>query len=273
MVERDKNHPSILIWSLGNESFSGDNFIKMYHLIKSIDPRRIIHYEGSVHWLKYDECTDIRSVMYHYPDAVEDYGRLNEGKPFILCEYSHAMGNSLGNFFEYTELFDKYPKLQGGFIWDWIDQALLKDTEEYGSILTYGGDYGDMPNDGNFCGNGIIYANRSLSAKIHEVKKSYQSIRFFPEDFKKRTFKVINTYLFTDVSEFNYRWELLKDGIPKYSGSFSLNKGQNVIKLDYPIPNDHSEWILTLTTHLKRETLYAESGYEIAFDQFVIPIE
>lgn len=268
MVMRDKNHPSIVIWSLGNEAFSGSNFVKMHDFIKSLDPTRVIHYESTVHWPKYDSCTDIRSHMYAKPDEVKRYGERNEGKPYILCEYSHAMGNSLGNFYKYTQLFDKYPKLQGGFIWDYVDQALLKVTDK-GSFLAYGGDFGEDPHDGNFCGNGIVFADRTLSPKIFEVKKCYQNIEFEVVDYAKKEFKIINKHLFTPISAFTYRYTLTANGEVIAEKDFTITS--EIFTLDYELPKDDREYILTISAHLSEDTKYAPKGFEIAFSQFVLP--
>ncbi len=274
MVERDKNHPSILLWSLGNEAFSGKNFLKMYDLIYDIDQSRLVHYEGTVHWPKYDSCTDVQSHMYAKPDYVEWYGRRNEGKPFILCEFSHAMGNSLGNFHKYTELFDKYPKIQGGFIWDWLDQSLLKTDEEGNTFFAYGGDFGESPNDGNFCGNGILFADGSLSPKIFEVKKCYQNMEFSAVNLEEKRFRITNKFLFTPISAFDYKWQLLKDGQVIEEKFFQLTDDTDEFTLDYPeLTSKGEEYILTISAHLKAKTNYAEKGHEIAFEQFILPVE
>ncbi|GAE92013.1 beta-galactosidase [Gracilibacillus boraciitolerans JCM 21714] len=145
MYERDKNHPSIVIWSLGNESFGGDNFLKMHDFYRSEDPTRLVHYEGIFHYRPSDRASDMESTMYRSPQELEFYANQpGEKKPYILCEYSHSMGNSTGNLHKYTELFDRYPTLQGGFIWDWKDQALRHHTEEGTEFLAYGGDFGGI---------------------------------------------------------------------------------------------------------------------------------
>lgn len=175
MFQRDKNHPSVLIWSLGNESFGGDNLIKMYDFFKSQDPTRLVHYEGVFHYRRSERASDIESTMYMPPHRVEQYAldaNFRENvKPYILCEYSHSMGNSTGNLYKYIQLFDKYPIIQGGFIWDWKDQALRHRTEDGIDYLAYGGGFGESPHSGHFCGDGIIFADGTVSPKIYEVKK------------------------------------------------------------------------------------------------------
>lgn len=274
MVERDKNHPCIVMWSLGNEAFSGENFLKMYDLIYELDQSRLVHYESTVHWPEYNSCTDVLSHMYAKPHFLESYGKRNEGKPLILCEFSHAMGNSLGNFHKYTELFDRYPKLQGGFIWDWKDQALVKKVESGKTFFAYGGDFGDYPNDGHFCGNGILFADGTLSPKIYEVKKCYQNIEFYPIDFHQKRFKVKNKYLFTPLSAFDYRWTLLRDGEVVGNGTFSLTDETDEFTLNYPdIMAQEEELVLVLSAHLKEKTNYADKGHEVAFEQFILPVK
>ncbi|MFB3163826.1 glycoside hydrolase family 2 TIM barrel-domain containing protein [Neobacillus sp. 179-J 1A1 HS] len=275
MFQRDKNHPSILIWSLGNESWGGDNFLKMHQFFKEHDPSRLVHYEGVFHCRKSEAASDIESTMYSKVEDVERYATNNPTKPYILCEYSHAMGNSCGNLFKYWDLFDKYPILQGGFIWDWKDQALKTQTEDGIEYLAYGGDFGDTPNDGNFSGNGLIFADGTITPKIFEVKKCYQNVKFKAVDLDKGEVEVINQNLFTNLSDYDLKWELLKNGEVCESG-FTTVEGQpnqsSVIKLSYSIPEKRlDEYILTLSLHLKEETVWAKKGHEIAFEQFVFP--
>ena len=178
MMERDKNHPSILMWSLGNEASCGENFRHMYRFFKESDPTRLVQYEGVFLNRQFEDASDMESQMYTFPDDVEKYALKQPKKPFILCEYSHAMGNSNGNLFKYTELFDKYPVLQGGFIWDWVDQAIRTRTPDGTEYLAYGGDFGESPHDGNVCGNGLLFADRKVSPKLQEVKACYQNVGF-----------------------------------------------------------------------------------------------
>ena len=158
MYERDKNHPSIIIWSLGNESYGGKNLYEMSKFMKQKDTSRLIHYEGLSHDRRYNETSDIESQMYTFAVDVEKYLKEHQDKPFILCEYAHSMGNSNGALFKYIDLEKKYSLYQGGFIWDYIDQALYHDGK-----LCYGGDFGERPSDYDFCGNGIVFADRTNS--------------------------------------------------------------------------------------------------------------
>ncbi|WP_461206030.1 beta-galactosidase, LacZ type [Clostridium sp. DL1XJH146] len=278
MVERDKNHPSIVIWSLGNESFGGDNFLKMHDFIKSKDTSRLIHYEGIFHYRESEACTDIESTMYTTPEYNENYA-LNEKskKPFILCEYAHAMGNSCGNLYKYTEQFDKYPILQGGFIWDWIDQAIKTKSADGIEYMAYGGDFGDTPNDGNFSGNGLIFADRKVTPKIYEVKKCYQNIDFKEEDILNLKIKVINKFLFTNLNDFIFKWSIANKGIEVASGNLSITLASLSEKeIQIPFSFDKKveftdEYILNISAFTKETTLWADCGHEIAFDQFILP--
>ena len=174
MLERDKNHPSVLIWSCGNESYAGEDILAMSKFFKDRDPSRLVHYEGVFWNREFDEISDMESRMYAKPAEVEEYLNQNPKKPFILCEYMHAMGNSLGGMKKYTDLAERYPMYQGGFIWDYIDQALVRTDIDGRDVLGYGGDFADRPTDYNFCGNGIVYGDRTVSPKAQEVKYLYQ---------------------------------------------------------------------------------------------------
>ncbi|WP_370621935.1 glycoside hydrolase family 2 TIM barrel-domain containing protein [Bacillus sp. JCM 19034] len=280
MMQRDKNHPSIVMWSLGNESFGGDNFLEMSQHLKEQDPTRIIHYEGTFHYRQSDAASDVESTMYIRPHAVEDYAKQaekgeNEAKPYILCEYSHAMGNSCGNLFKYTELFDKYPILQGGFIWDWKDQALKTTTEDGTEYLAYGGDFGESPHDGNFSGNGLIFADGQVSPKLVEVKKCYQNVRFDNVDAKNGQIHVKNLHVFTNLSDFILKWQLLKDGIEIETGEQTIELAPGLskdIQLEgLQVGTNDAEYVVTVSLLLKRNTIWAKAEHEIAFEQFVIP--
>lgn len=278
VYERDKNHPSILLWSLGNESFGGDNFLKLHEYFHSEDPGRLVQYEGVVHYRESEAASDVESQMYTRPQHLEHFARHNTKKPIILCEYSHAMGNSCGGLYKYWELIDRYPILQGAFVWDWIDQAILTKTEDGIEYLAYGGDFGDDPNDGNFCGNGLIFADRSITPKLYEVKRCYQNIKFKPEDLEKQTFVITNENLFVDLSRYMMKWELLANGQPVQSGELEVQVApgeSTVVHIPYECPKGsaaNTEYVLTLSFVLKESTAWAEAGHEIAFDQFIVPI-
>ncbi|OCT12326.1 beta-galactosidase [Paenibacillus pectinilyticus] len=278
MLQRDKNHPAIVIWSLGNESFGGDNFLLMHDFLREADPSRVVHYEGIFHWRESDRASDIESHMYSKIEKIEEYAKNKPKKPFILCEYSHAMGNSCGNLFKYWELFDQYPVLQGGFIWDWIDQSIRTTTPDGISYHAYGGDFGDTPNDGNFCGNGLIFADRSVSPKLHEVKKCYQNVKFEAVDAAKGQISVTNQFLFTNLNAYDWSWTIAKNGVQVESGvsSFAVAPGETTtVELTLPsaesqFPTD--EFVLTLSLVLQEDTIWGAKGHEIAWEQFILPV-
>ncbi|MFA9396761.1 MAG: glycoside hydrolase family 2 TIM barrel-domain containing protein [Clostridiaceae bacterium] len=278
MVERDKNHPSIVIWSLGNESFGGDNFIKMHNFINEKDSSRPIHYEGVFHFRKSDAASDIESQMYTIPSRVEEYANMSPKKPFILCEYSHAMGNSCGNLYKYTELTDRYDILQGGFIWDFIDQAIYTKNSEGETYLAYGGDFGESPNTGTFCGNGLIFADRSLSPKIYEIKKCYENIDFKAIDILNGEINIKNKNLFINLQEYKFIWKIYKNGDLLIQGEDEYNIAPGCskdIKVNFEIPKSTSvdnEYILEVSFQLKQDYKWANKGHEIAFEQFILPV-
>jgi len=279
MFQRDKNHPSVIIWSLGNESFGGENFIKMHDYLKEKDPTRIIHYEGIFHYRESEAASDIESTMYISPDGVERYGKNDDGKqkPYILCEYSHAMGNSCGNFYKYTELFDKYPILQGGFIWDWKDQALDHKTADGIEYLAYGGAFGESPHDGNFSGNGLIFADGSITPKLLEVKRCYQNVEFLAIDMEQGIIEITNKFLFTNLKEYQFIWTVTQNGKIVKSGSVELdieagNSQKVPINYSLDMTETKDEYVLTVSLQNKNENKWAKKGHEIAFGQFVLPI-
>jgi len=273
VLERDKNHPSVLIWSCGNESYAGEDILAMSEFFKERDPSRLVHYEGVFWNREFDRASDMESRMYAKPSQVEEYLNTDPKKPFILCEYMHAMGNSLGGMKKYTDLEDRYEMYQGGFIWDYIDQSLMK-KDAYGKEhMTYGGDFGDRPTDYSFCGNGIAYADRTISPKAQEVKYLYQDIRLIPDS---KGVSIENRRLFTDTSDLEFVYSVLKDGEPVYQKSFDasvkpLNTGYEAI----PVPDftEPGEYVCQVSALLKSDALWADSGYETAFGEAVSVIE
>jgi beta-galactosidase len=211
MVERDKNHPCVVIWSLGNEAGSGSNFQTMADWAHKNDPTRLVHYEGE------SGVADMNSTMYPTVETVAQYGASGNSKPLILCEYSHAMGNSEGNIYMYWDAIEKYPNLQGAFIWDFVDQGLRNASGGF----SYGGDWGDKPNDADFCANGIISADRTLQPEIYEVKKVYQNIKVNEVDLLKGQVGIKNYFLFTNVNSYNGTWQLMEDDKMINSGSLT----------------------------------------------------
>lgn len=280
MYERDKNHPSILLWSLGNESFGGTNFLTLHDYFTQTDPSRLVHYEGVFHYRKSEAASDVESTMYVTPQGMEHYAlsATGDSKPYIICEFSHAMGNSLGNFYQYTELFDKYPILQGGFIWDWKDQAILRTSEDGVDYLAYGGDFGESPNDGNFSGDGMIFADGKTSPKMPEMKRCYQNIKFKSVDLLNGLIEVENKNLFDNLSHYDLAWTVEVNGEVVEEGKLDsveiapLSKAE--VTLPFALPALElldDEAILTVQFIEKEATPYAEAGHEVAFEQFALP--
>lgn len=272
VLERDKNHPSVLIWSCGNESYAGEDILAMAEFFRDRDPSRLVHYEGVFHNRDYNQISDMESRMYAKAYEVEEYLTSNPEKPFILCEYMHAMGNSLGGMDKYTDLEDRYDMYQGGFIWDYMDQSLMK-KDMYGQEhMTYGGDFGDRPTDYSFCGNGIIYADRTVSPKAQEVKYLYQDIRLIP-DLKGVTIE--NRRMFKDTSDLEFVYTVLKDGEPVFQKSFyaevaSLTSSH--IDVDVPEFSESGEYVSQVSALLKQDTLWADAGFEIAFGEHIAAV-
>ncbi|MEG2786289.1 MAG: glycoside hydrolase family 2 TIM barrel-domain containing protein [Romboutsia sp.] len=271
MYERDKNHTCIVMWSLGNESLAGENFRKMYKYFKSKDKSRIVHYEGVFHHREYNDVSDVESQMYTKPWSIENYAKNNPKKPLILCEYAHSMGNSNGNLDAYYKLFRKYDVLQGGFIWDFKDQALLKKEGDL-EYLAYGGDFGDYPNDGDFSGNGIVFADGSLTPKIYEIKYWYSNIIF--EDIEVGKVKIKNDYLFTNLDKFEMKITTTNNGVivNEKITSLYLEPGEST-EFVYNFKNERSssdEYIVTISFIEKEDTLYASKGHEVSYHQSIL---
>ncbi len=275
MFQRDKNHPSIVIWSLGNESFGGDNFLAMYDFLKQADPSRLVHYEGVFHYRPSEAASDMESTMYIRPRDVEQYAKNDPKKPYILCEYSHAMGNSCGGLHLYWEIIDKYEILQGAFIWDWVDQAIRTKTPDGVEYLAYGGDFGEKPHDGNFCGNGLVLADREVTPKLMEVKRCYQNVKFEAVDLSAGRIRVTNQFLFTNLDEYALRWEVSLNGVLAGNGTLlaSVSPGESG---EFTVPLDSSwlqaadEAVLTVGFITKTDEPWAAAGHEVAWGQFIL---
>ena len=271
MFERDKNHPSILIWSCGNESFGGTDLLKMHDAFHEWDDTRLVHYEGCVWDPRYPETTDIYSTMYHTRDQIKEYLADHRDKPYINCEYTHAMGNSCGAMHYYTDLTHEEPLFQGGFIWDYIDQSMTM-KDRYGvEFQAYGGDFGERPNDGSFSGNGIVYGkDRDPSPKMQEVKYNYQSIRI---GFDGDMVVIKNDNLFTDLQDYQCVITLEKEGVEveRHFGSMEAEPlSENRMPLPFTLPKDENEYVLTVSFHLKEDTTWGKAGHEVAYGQTTI---
>lgn len=268
MVERDKNHPCVIIWSLGNESGNGENLKATYRWIKKRDITRPVQYEGA----RLEENTDIYCPMYARFDRMVGYANVLQKRPLILSEYMHSMGNSDGNLADYWKLISSYSQLQGGFIWDWVDQAFAKTDSAGRKIWAYGGDMGDwnLPNDSNFCTNGLVAADRSLHPHALEVKKVYQHIQFEGIPLTPNTIRITNGYSFTNLNEFEFTWELMSNGKAVQSGklpAINLEPGKH---LDVSIPFQtpaNSENFLNISAKQRKANGAIRAGFEVAREQ------
>lgn len=277
--QRDKNHPAVLIWSVGNESYGGKVIFDMSEKFRALDPYRLVHYEGIFNDRRYEATSDMESQMYTSVENVKKFLAEHKEKPFIMCEYTHAMGNSCGAMHKYTDLTDTEPRYQGGFIWDYIDQSILK-KDRYGKdFQAYGGDFLERPTDYNFSGNGICYGgDRDPSPKMQEVKFNYQNISILFE--KEGKFTVVNKNLFANTDRFRCVAVLQKNGVvvkkqeietavpplstKDYEIPFSIlhtdSRKQKAEELD-------AEYTLTVSFLLKEDTSWADAGHEVAFGQ------
>ena len=274
MYQRDKNHAAILIWSCGNESFGGKDIFEMSQFFHKADPTRLVHYEGVCHDRRYNDTSDMESQMYPSVEAIKEFLAKDSSKPFICCEYTHAMGNSCGAMHKYTDLTDTEPKYQGGFIWDYIDQSIYK-KDRYGKeFQAYGGDFGERPTDYNFSGNGIAYGgNRDASPKMQEVKFNYQNIS---AEVSADSVKVINKNLFVNTDIFDCKVTVAKNGKVIRRASLATSVAplsEKAYALPFAKEEKPGEYTVTVSFHLKEDTVWAEAGHEVAFGQYVYKVE
>lgn len=290
-VERNlqcqKNHPSVIMWSLGNEAGPGVNFKAAADLSRRLDPTRPVHYE------RYNEVADVDSVMYPDVAYVANQGKIRSNKPFFLCEYAHAMGNSVGNLTEYWEEIESSDRNMGACIWDWVDQGLRKRWDGPGGnpllntapnrppsegpwFYAVGGDFDDHPNDGPFCGNGLVMPDRQVMPKTWEVKKVYQPVRIDAVPGAPGSFRVTNKDFFTDLSQYEVRWTLSEDGVLKRSGKAENLRvqpgGTALLKLDLGTikPAPGAEAFVRLSFHLREDRVWAKVGHEVAWAQIKV---
>ena len=276
--QRDKNHPAVLIWSVGNESYGGKVIFDMSEKFRAVDPHRLVHYEGIFNDRRYEATSDMESQMYTSVENVKKFLAEHKEKPFIMCEYTHAMGNSCGAMHKYTDLTDTEPRYQGGFIWDYIDQSILK-KDRYGKdFQAYGGDFLERPTDYNFSGNGICYGgDRDPSPKMQEVKFNYQNISILFE--KEGKFTVVNKNLFANTDRFRCVAVLQKNGVVVKKQEIETAVPPLSTK-DYEIPfailraddkdqkkDTDAEYTLTVSFRLKEDMSWADAGHEVAFGQ------
>ncbi|MDM2749476.1 beta-galactosidase [Citrobacter sp. Cs237] len=281
MVQRDRNHPSIIIWSLGNESGHGVNHDALYRWLKSEDPSRPVQYEGGG---ADSAATDIICPMYARVDQDQPFPAVpkwsikkwlsmpGEQRPLILCEYAHAMGNSLGGFAKYWQAFRQYPRLQGGFVWDWVDQSLIKYDDEGNPWSAYGGDFGDTPNDRQFCMDGLVFADRTPHPSLYEAKHAQQFFQFTLLPGAERNIEVTSEYLFRHSDNEILHWSLALDGNPIAAGNVVLDiapQGRQVITLpDVAAPNAAGQLWLTVRVEQPQATAWAPAGHISAWQQW-----
>ncbi len=307
MVLRDKNHPCVILWSLGNESGVGPNHAAMAGFIRYYDPTRPLHYECASHGWEMNfnaGLSDVICPMYpHVSDIVRWAEKITDDpRPMIMCEYSHAMGNSNGGLKEYFDAFEKYSCLQGGFIWEWLDHGIRAGEKDGKPYWLYGGDFGDTPSDLNFVTDGMVFPDRTPHPGLYEFKKLAQQVSFEAVDLKQGRFRIVNRRYFTALDDLQFSWELTVDGrtighgaldalnIPPRPLRFQTEKLKKAfttsnIPAENPYPNSQEvqiplhdveiahgqECVLTFRATLKENTPWAEAGFETAWEQFIIP--
>ena len=273
MVERDKNHPSVIMWSMGNEAGDGSNFQEASAWIRQRDPGRPVHYERA----EEKPHVDVVSPMYARIEQIIAYARKKPSRPLILCEYAHAMGNSVGNLQEYWDAIESYPALQGGFIWDWVDQGLRHRNGPGDEFWAYGGDFGDKPNDGNFCFNGLVQPDRQPNPHLTEVFKVYQYIKVYPVDLEAGRVRIRNKYDFLPLDFVEGRWDLTEDGLVIQEGRLprlSTPPGAEeevALPLNRPALKPAAEYFLNVRFALSAGQPWAPQGHIVAWDQLEMP--
>ena len=298
MVRRDRNHPCVVFWSLGNEAGFGSNFARMKKALLALDTTRPVHYEGDPG----TTVSDVVSRMYPRVEDVEKMGRKEpvpvslsghisnfftadnkpvtpeqyEGRPVLLCEFTHSMGNSLGGLTEYTELFDHYPNLAGGFLWSFSDLAIHRVTPDGGERWLYGGDFGEEISGGCFCAAGIVSAGRVPHPAYYEVKKAYQRIRVVPVDLQKGVVRIENRFAFLTLSRFNMTWQITENGrvVAQHSEEPPAAAAGESAEMTIPMKGirflPDREYLLTFVFTAKDETMWCKPGFPLAFEQFTL---
>ena len=271
MMERDKNHPSVIVWSMGNECGNGPVFYDIYHWLKQRDPSRPVQFEQAGE----NSDTDIVCPMYSGIGDMKKYAARNDvARPYIMCEYAHAMGNSTGNFQEYFDIIATSPHMQGGFIWDWVDQGIAATGTAGRPYWGYGGDFNAWmyPDDGNFCCNGLVNPDRTPHPGLYEVKKVYQDILFRAKDARRGIVTVENNFMYRDLAEYDFRWELLCNGEKAAEGTFDLALSAGRSKeVTLPLPAlGGGEYFLSLYATTKKAYGVIPAGHEVAREQFAL---
>lgn len=274
VLERDKNHPCVIIWSCGNESYGGENIFKMSELYRNRDNTRLVHYEGIFNDRRFNDTSDMESRMYEKVWNIEKYLNNDPEKPFILCEYTHSMGNSNGGMHKYTDLAEKYPMYQGGFIWDYIDQAIVTVDENGNEHIAHGGDFDDRPTDYNFCTNGIVYSNRKPSPKMQDVKHNYRSFKL---EVDKENIKVINNNLFIGTEDYELEVALYRNGEKIEEVILALDieaQESELVSIKGLFEYEGvGEYSINARVILNKDIIYAKKGHEVSFAQLVFKVE
>lgn len=271
MVERDKNHPSVIIWSLGNEAGNGPNFVSTYEWIKQRDPSRPVQYERA----EEQANTDIVCPMYSW-SYLERYGSRVNTRPLIMCEYAHAMGNSTGNLKDYWDLIERYPQLQGAFFWDWVDQGFVKTGPNGETYWAYGGDWGPpgTPSDQNFLCNGLVLPDRTPHPALAEVKKVLQYVKVKPLPVSANQFEITNKYDFINIERYDILWEISAEGKRIATGSIDKPSvpphTSRIVAIEYaPMKREPGvEYFITFRTIIREPEPFKPKGYVIAMDQY-----
>jgi beta-galactosidase len=278
LVERDKNHPSVIFWSLGNESGTGPNHAAMAGWIREYDPTRPIHYEGAAAEPRDADWVDVISRMYTRIPRLGEMARdPGDTRPIVLCEYAYARGNAVGNLKEYWDLIESEDRLIGGFIWDWVDKALLKKAADGTEFWAYGGDYGDEPNDGSMVCNGIVRPDRSPEPELFEVRRVYQRIDTEATDAAAGRLRVVNDHDFRTLGFVEVQWQVTEDGTVVQMGRSEAPgvapKEEGI--LDLPVaplaPKPGAEYFLDVRYVLKTDGPWAKQGHVVAWEQFALP--
>lgn len=271
MQQRDKNHPSVLIWSCGNESFGGSVIWEMSRQMRRTDPTRPVHYEGVANDQRYPDTTDLTSRMYTHACDIPALIEATPDKPFVLCEYAHAMGNSCGALHKYLALEEAYPQYAGAFVWDYVDQALWVTAPNGKKRLAYGGDFGDRPHDGEFCGNGLVFADRTPTPKLMEVRWQYQPVRILPD---ASGVLLKNYALFANTNRYDLHWQLLKNGEAVASGVIEAPDvpagRERHLPISLPEMGDSGEYVLSCGLYLRNATDWADTDFELMHGHSVL---
>lgn len=308
MVERDRNHPSVMHWSLGNETDNGVNLVAMYNASKELDPSRPVHYHFGNEPISsdvlggalYKRGQPSRGSRYPSVPDLDSTMTVDDPRPIVVNEYSHSMGNGLGNLKDYVIKFDQYDRLAGGCIWDWADQSVVrssKDPKIMGLLIpedqreyaleqaalpggeyhyAYGGDFGDKPNDYNFLNNGIVPPDLANNSKLEEVRKCYQRLDFYALDLAKGEIEMANKYAFVSSGDYDLRWELMADGVVVESGLIAnpnvapFSRGKITVPVSKMTLDGDAEYIVVVSAYTKEATRWADAGYKIAWEQFIL---